>query len=309
MTAPLHLIGAPSSAGAYAPGQERAPAAIRAAGLLTILAARGIDVVDHGDVPGVRWHVDRAEPRAMNAAAAAGVARAVADEVALALADHGQVLVLGGDCTVELGTVAGATRDTDDVGLVYIDLDTDLNTPVSVEDGALDWMGVAHVLGLDHTSAALADVGPRSPMLRPDQVLFFADDNLTPFERATIDAREIAEVRLAEVAADPAGAARRVVDGWASGFERLLIHVDVDVLDFLDLPIAEETRRNRGLRFEQLTAALGVFVAAPNWVALTICEINPDHGEADGSTLRTFSEGLAEVLAGATGLRAAGDQG
>jgi arginase len=211
--------------------------------------------------------------------------------------------VLGGDCTVELGTVAGASLDSDDIGLVYIDLDTDLNTPGSVEDGALDWMGVAHLLGLDGTVPVLAGFGPRTPMLRADQVLLFADDNSTPFERKVIEERGIAEVRLAQVAADPVGTARAVVDGWARTFGRLLVHVDVDVLDYLDFPIAENTRRNAGLRFSQLVAVLRELVAAPNWATLTICEVNPDHGELDGSTLRTFSEGLADVLSASAGQR------
>ena len=232
----------------------------------------------------------------MNAEAAAGVARAVADRVAESLAEGASLLVLGGDCTVELGTIAGASVGTEDLGLVYIDLDTDLNTPESVEDGALDWMGVAHLLDLDGTVPVLAGIGPRTPMLRPDQVILFAGDSSTAFERRIIDERRIEEVRLARVAADPAGAARGVAEGWARRFGRLLVHVDVDVLDYLDLPIAEETRRNVGLRFPQLVAALRELLAAPNWVALTICEVNPDHGEPDGSTMRTFSEGLADVL-------------
>ena len=100
---------------------------------------------------------------------------------------------------------------------------------------------------------------------------------------------------------DPAGSARGVVDGWARRFERLLVHVDADVLDFLDFPIAEETRRYRGLRFEQLVAALRELVAAPNWTTLTICEVNPDH-DPDGSSMRRLSEALADVLSGAPGL-------
>jgi arginase len=300
----LDIIGAPSSAGAYSPGQERAPEALRAAGLLATLTERGIHVVDRGDVPGVRWRVDRANPRAMNAAAAAAVARAVAERVAASLAEDTPVLVVGGDCTVELGTVAGASRTGGELGLVYVDLDSDLNTPASVTDGALDWMGVAHLLGLADTVPSLADLGPRSPMLRPDQVLLFANDNATGFERQTIDQLGIIEIPLTQVAADPVGAARGVVEGWARGFERLLVHVDVDVLDFLDLPIAEETRRNRGLRLAQLIAALRVLVASPNWVALTICEVNPDHGELDGSTLRAFNTGLADALSGAIGITA-----
>jgi arginase len=293
----LMMVGAPSSAGAYAPGQERASAALRAAGLLHSLSAAGIPFDDLGDVPGFRWRPDSSHPRAMNAAAAAATAKAVADRVAPAFADQSPVLVLGGDCTVELGTVAGALRSSPSVGLVYIDLDTDLNTPESTLDGALDWMGVAHLLGLDGTLPELAAIGPRQPMLQPGQVLFFANDNVEPFEREVIQRLGIAEVRLAEVAAAPRSTAESVVTGWAGRFDRLLIHLDVDVLDFANMPLAENTRRNVGLRFDQLMAALRPFLHAPNWSALTVTELNPDHGESDGSTLQTFVRALVDALA------------
>lgn len=293
----LALIGAPSSAGAYAPGQEKAPTAFRAAGLPGFLAARGVIVDDHGDVSGFRWRADKVNPRAMNVSAAATVAKAVADRVASALAADAAVLVMGGDCTVELGTVAGALRETHSIGVVYIDLDTDLNTPQSTRDGALDWMGVAHMLGVTGTVPELAALGPRVPLLSPEQVLFFANDNVEPFERRVIDELGIAEVRLADVAADPSSAAEAVVCGWARQFERLLVHLDVDVLDYVDMPLAENCRRNVGLRFDQLMASLRPLLRAPNWTALTVCELNPDHGEIDGSTLRTFALALAEALA------------
>jgi arginase len=293
----LVIIGAPSSAGAYAPGQEKAPAALRAAGLLEFLSAGGITVDDLGDITEFRWRVDKAKSRAMNADAALMVARATAQRVASALAAGAAVLVLGGDCTVELGTVAGALRGTQSVGVVYIDLDTDLNTPESTRDGALDWMGVAHMLGVDGTVSDLAALGSRVPMLRPEQVLFFANDNVEPFERQVIEELGIGEVRLAEVAADPSSAARGVATGWARQFERLLVHLDLDVLDFVDMPLAENNRRNVGLRFDQLMAALRPLLCAPNWAALTVCELNPDHGESDGSTLRIFAEALADALA------------
>ena len=299
MTKPLTVIGAPSSAGAYGPGQEQAPDALRAAGLLTELRRLGVQVEDAGDVPGFRWQADPAHPRAMNVAPAARVARGVAQQVQAALDNNQRVLVLGGDCTIELGTVAGALAHGDSLGLVYIDLDTDLNTPASTADGALDWMGVAHLLALPDCRPELTRLGPRAPMLRPDQVHFFANDNVKPFEREVIDRHGMAETRLAAVAADPAEAARAVVQGWAANFERLLVHLDADVLDFADFPLAENTRRNWGLRFEQLILALGPFLAAPNFSALTLSEINPDHGAADGSTLRDFVKELARVLASA----------
>lgn len=299
----LCLIGAPSSAGAYAPGQERAPAALRAAGLPDRLRYLGIDVHDLGDTESFRWQTDRNNPRAMNAPAVARAARSTANLVEKALGDGGAVLVLGGDCTVELGTVAGALRSSGDLGLVYIDLDTDLNTPASTTDGALDWMGVAHMLAVPDTLGELVEIGPRAPLLRPDQLLYFAIDNVEPFERQLIDELGIEHVTLAQVAAEPASAAERVVSGWARRFERLLVHLDLDVLDFADMPLAENTRRHVGLKFDQLVAALRVFLAAPNWTALTVCELNPDHGASDGSTLRTFIAALSDAVAAAPRFR------
>jgi arginase len=224
MSTPLAIIGVPSSAGAYAPGQEKAPGALRAAGLLESLREAGVTAEDRGDVRGFRWRADRANPRAMNVDAVARIAKATANRVAAALAEGMAVLVLGGDCTVELGTVAGALTETDSIGLIYIDLDTDLNTPESTEDGALDWMGVAHMLGITGTLPDLVGVGPRTPLLDPEQILFFASGNSKPFERRIIASHGLAEVTLETVASDPEGAARSVRDGWGRRFQHLLIH-------------------------------------------------------------------------------------
>src|SRR5918994_6883238 len=117
----LALIGAPSSAGAYAPGQEKAPAAFRRHGLVSALVESGLRLNDRGDIPSFRWRPDPQRPKAMNLDAVRRAAAAVADRVGHALADGEAVLVLGGDCTVELGTEAGALRDEHSVGLIYID--------------------------------------------------------------------------------------------------------------------------------------------------------------------------------------------
>lgn len=298
MPKPLTIIGAPSSAGAYGPGQEKTPQALRSAGLIEYLTTSGITVEDLGDVQGFRWRADRKNLRAMNADAVARVAGTLAKRMAPAVTKEHPLLILGGDCTIELGTVAGVLKSTENIGLVYIDLDTDLNTPESTNDGALDWMGVAHMLGIKGTVPALTKLGTRLPMLNPDQLLFFAHDNVKPFEQNIIDDYHISEVRLQEVVANPSKAAHYVVKKWAAPFDRLLIHLDVDVLDYIDMPLAENYyRRHRGLRFNQLMEALRILLQAPNWAALTITEINPDHGESDGSTLRTFARALSKVLA------------
>jgi arginase len=116
--------------------------------------------------------------------------------------------------------------------------------------------------------------------------------------------RAIANIPAVKVRADPVGAAQEAGQ-WARRFKHLLVHLDADVLDYLDLPLAENTRRNEGLRFDQLMSALPVLISSPNWAALTVCEVNPDHGEADGSTLRVFADGLADAISSAARLHAA----
>ena len=120
MPKPLSVIGVPRSAGAYAPGQEKTPAALREAGLLAMLKERGVTVQDCGDHPRFRWHPDKGNPSAMNLDTVVETARETARRVSKAMLDDTAVLVLGGDCTVGVGTVGGGAGAGGRVGLVYI---------------------------------------------------------------------------------------------------------------------------------------------------------------------------------------------
>jgi arginase len=298
MTRPLGVIGVPSSAGAYAPGQEQAPRALRDAGLLAQLEAAGFAIIDHGDAPVWRWQPDRDSPRAQNAAAVAACAAATAERVRIALAAGDWPLVLGGDCTVGVGTLAGHLPDEGRVGLVYLDLHADLNTPETVIDGALDWMGVAHLLGEPSATPGLRDFGPRTPLLDDDQIVLLGFDavHATAGELDRVERRRLAAVPVHEVAAAPAGAAAQALSPL-QGCDRLVVHFDVDVIDFTDAPLSENTGRNIGLTQDQAFAALGAVLADPRVSALTITELNPKHGAEDGTTLTIFAENLVAVLA------------
>jgi arginase len=106
----LGLLGVPSSAGAFAPGQEKAPRALRQMGLVTNLTAAGVTVVDHGDSPLWRWQPDQSLPAAQNLEVVAAQARETASRVR-EIVRLGQIpLVLGGDCTIELGWWPGTCR-------------------------------------------------------------------------------------------------------------------------------------------------------------------------------------------------------
>jgi arginase len=290
----LNIIGAASSAGAYAPGQERAPAAFRRHGLAKALTSRGRAIRDHGDVASFRWRPDPSRPQAMNLEAVRHACDLVASRVATAIAAQEDVLVLGGDCTLELGTVAGANRAGARTGLVYIDFDADLNTP-GTSDGALDWTGVAHLLDLPGCEPSLASLGPTRPMIAPDQFLYFGVGNITPPETAAIRDRAIKVISREEAVSDIEAAAARAAE-WAARFDCVLIHFDADVLSFIDFPIAENVRRRDGLKLEQAALALKRLSGLPQWRGLTITEINPDHAPDEAAAFARLNGVLTEAL-------------
>ncbi len=296
MTA-LTVLGVPTSAGAFAPGQERAPAALREAGLLTALGERGVEVRDVGDSPVWRWRPDRERPRAQNLDAVAAIARDTAERVEAALGD-GPLLVLGGDCSIELGVLSGHLAQDTSVGLVYLDLHPDLNTPESVVEGTFDWMGMAHALGVEGAAPELAGIGPRRPLLGDDQVLFlgYGPERARPFELDQIVRRGLAAIPVDTVAADPEAAAGRALD-FASRFDRLLVHFDVDVVDFNDAQLSEDAVRGDGLTLDAAMRALRVLASSERLSAVTVTEINPFHGDEEGRTLRQFADMLADCLA------------
>ena len=298
------LIGVPTSAGAFAPGQEQAPAALRAAGLVAALESAGLEVEERGDREVWRWRPDRDEPRAQNAAMVAAIARETAERVGAFVADSetkaptAVTLVLGGDCTVGVGTVAGQLMGGGDVGLLYFDTHADLNVPASVPEGALDWMGMAHMLAEPGARPELVWVGPRAPLLRDDQVLLFGwgPEQATEFERAAIERRRLERSAVDEVAADPEGAAARALASLEARCDRLVVHFDVDVVDFTETPLSENWGRNEGLPFATALAALRVLLASPRLAALTITELNPDHVEEGSEAIEQLVEAVAASL-------------
>lgn len=290
MVATLRVLGAPTSMGAFAPGQEDAPAALRSAGLLDRLRAAGVDVDDAGDLPRQRWTPDPNRPDAQNVAAVADITRRLATRVEQLDADR-PLLVLGGDCSVELGVAAGHTHKPGTVGLIYLDLHADLNTPTTTDQGALDWMVVSHLIGA-------ATAVPGAAVLDAGQVHYVGVDQnrLTPGERDLLAEHDLAVTSAQRIRRDPVGAAHEAREAMA-GFDQLLVHFDVDLIDFNDLPLSENAGRAQGLPLDPVMAALTELLRAPNLSALTVTELNPHHGAEDGSTLTRFVDGLVGALA------------
>jgi arginase len=293
------VIGVPTSAAAFAPGQEAAPQALREAGLVQRLHEHGVAVQDHGDREGWRWRPDRENRHAQNLGQVVEIVSDTARRVADVAGSGELTLVLGGDCTVGIGTIAGHSADGQRPRVVYFDAHADLNVPASVRAGTLDWMGMAHMLGEQGACTELVHVGPRVPLLEPDRVLLLGWDEVQsePHERAAIERLGMQVIPASEVAAGPATAAARALALLETPDEPLLVHFDVDVIDFTDTPLSENWGRNEGIPYDAAATALRTLLGSPSLAGLTITELNPDHVEAGSGSVERLARDVADGFA------------
>jgi arginase len=273
MTRRVSILGVPTTAGSHNPGQEKAPAAWRAAGLVDGLRQAGLDVEDRGDLPVARF---RSVPPV-----------------------DGLRDVLGGDCTITLGVLAGSGEG----GLVYFDGDADLSTPENTDSAVADTMGMTHLLG--GGSPALSGLGARRPLLRTDQVVLFG---FSPAELDTGQWTELASRHLyaapaPAVRADPAGQARAALAYLTRRTSSYLVHFDVDVLHTGLFPLANFPHF-AGLTLDEAGVCLSEFTAHEKFGGLVITEVNPDH-DPDGQLIGTLARVVTGALAGEAAARSA----
>src|SRR5262249_25006627 len=153
------------------------------------------------------------------------------------------------------------------------------NIPTSTTDGALDWMGLAHMLAIDGTREPLRDAGPATPLLRPSDVVLLGYDarHTTTHERETIGRLALTGQAMSDLQADPSTAAAAALHGLAD-HATLAVHFDVDLINFLDAPLSENIERDHGATLDQALQALAVLMTDERVRAVTITELNPDHG-------------------------------
>ena len=300
----LSVVAVPSSAGAFAPGQERAPDVFRGGGLERHLSDHGIAVEAWLEVDGFTWRPDRESRRAQHVEEVRRVALETAARVETLLGAGRRALVLGGDCTVGIGSVAGAVGAGREVALIYLDRHADLNTPQSVPDGALDWMGMSQILDARGAIEPISGAFGARPLLEPSRVVITGAQEpiWTPWEREEAERLGVLRVGFDAICGDPGAAAAKALDLLGDGWDTLLVHFDVDLLDFIDAPYSENVEnRNSGPSLEQAAEALGVLCSDPRFAALTVTEVNPAHAASDDPGLAR----LAETLASAWGRAAA----
>jgi len=289
----IALIGAPSSAAAFSMGSEKAPAALRTAGLAEKLQAAGYEVVDHGDCAPRLFADDDEHRRARNLAEIVAGLNDLKVRAELAVKSGGLVLVLGGDCAQVIGLLTGARRYHKHVNLLWFDRDADLNTPASTPSGRIDGMVVAHIIGKG--APELVRFWSEAPLVREPDVTLFGLERLDPPEQEFLAKSPMRHIHAGDIQSKGASkAAHEALAQVHADAREFVLHLDVDVIAQDDFP-AVNVPGSGGLRFDDVRASFIEFVKHKNLLGLDVAQYNPDK-DPDGSGAKKIVDLLVEAL-------------
>jgi len=289
----IALIGAPSSAAAFAPGTEKSPAALRAAGLLERLQSAGYEVTDYGDCPPRLFADDEEHRRARNLPAIVAALNDLKIHAEIAIKSGALVLVLGGDCAQSIGLLTGARRYYKHINLLWFDRDADLNTPASTPSGRIDGMVVADIIG--RGAPELVRFWGESPLVREPDVLLFGIERLDPPEREFLNKSPLRHVSASEIQSKGASAAaNEALAHLHADAREFVLHLDLDVIAQEEFS-AVNVPGSGGLRFEDVRVALSEFARHKNLLGLSVAQYNPDK-DPDGRGAKKVVDLLVEAL-------------
>ncbi len=297
----IGLVGVPYNSSGTVDGVALAPAALRTRGLVEALRAIA-DVDDRGDISIAPGGPARDPVSAIIAAGtAAAMSKAVSAAVRSVLDDGRLPLVIGGDCPILFGCLAGAMSASRQVGLLYLDGHEDAYPPTASTTGELADMDLGLLLGHNREglplflNAAIPTIAPREVAILGardstdiaavgvsslrDEVAYFVDD-------VTLSGSSDAVMRAALRHLGPAKLP------W--------LHVDLDVLSTTALA-AIDYPQTGGLDWSALEiACIEAFRSPPGPLGWDVTIYNPELDPSGVGANRIISF-VADVLGGVTG--------
>ena len=274
---PVSILGVPLGYGASMAGVDMGPAALRVARLNQRIAELGYEVNDLGDL---RLERPKVQPQATEKLKylkeITNACERLADEVHDILTSGAFPIVLGGDHSIAIGSIAGAAafckRRNDELGLVWFDAHADMNTADTTPSGNIHGMPLAVLLG--RGPRELTGVGGFSPKLNPKYCAHVGARDIDRGERELIrelgirffTMREIDERGMSTCMDEAIAIASGASGGYAVTF-------DVDALDPGDAP-GSGTLVRGGLTYREAHLGMEKIAEAGGMVSLEVVEIN-----------------------------------
>lgn len=272
------IIGVPMDFGASRRGVDMGPSAIRIAQVGQRLRAMGYDVVDRGNVEvQVRESLSEPNSKAKFRNEIAEILKRL-KEMTKAAVKNGEIpLVLGGDHSIALGSVAGIAEhyhsQGKQIGVVWLDAHADINTPDTTVSGNVHGMPVAHLMGLG--DEVLLSVSSMRPIVDPRKVALVGLRDLDEGEKETIKSRgvhaftmrDIDELGMREVMKRAIAIATNGTDGFHLSFD----------MDFMDPSVAPGvgTPVAGGATFREGHLAVEMASDSGKMISMEVTEVNP----------------------------------
>jgi arginase len=267
--------GVPLALGAGRRGVDMGPSAIRYAGINERLAQLGHNVRDLGNIPvplAEQCEPPASDERLRYLESIVAVNRELSRRIATVVAEGALPLVLGGDHSLAIGSVGGATSGRR-AGLIWVDAHADFNTPDTTPSGNIHGMSLAALVGRGHN--ALAHMHGPTPLLRPADVALVGVRDIDLRERETLRASGLHIFTMHDI--DRRGMASVMDDAImrvSAGTAGFYVSFDLDVLDPTEAP-GVGTPVLGGISYREAHLAMELVAASGRLIGLDLVEVNP----------------------------------
>ena len=226
---PINIFGVPMDLGQNRRGVDMGPSAIRYAGLQQRLQSLGLKVQDSGNIPvpiieQVR-HLSH-DDHMHNAGAIASVCQRTYEAVRKSLAAGEQAVVLGGDHSVALGSVAASLDANESVGVLWIDAHGDFNTPDITPSGNVHGMVVTSLMGMCPPPLLIGELH-----LQADKIVMIGTRDLDPAEKVAIRQAGVKVMSMSEIDENGMAEVLRAALRALGPVENIHVSFDMDSLD------------------------------------------------------------------------------
>lgn len=182
---PLSIIGVSLDLGQSRRGVNMGPSAIRYAGVVERLEAIGHGVVDEGDIQiDAGLQAENSDSKLKNLKEVVQTNQKLAQKVESVLMEERFPLVLGGDHSVAIGTLAGLATKYKNLGVIWYDAHADMNTDKTSPSGNIHGMPLAVSMGLG--DERLVNLHHEGQKVRPENVIIIGARSIDPGERELI---------------------------------------------------------------------------------------------------------------------------
>lgn len=193
----ISLIGVPIDFGQMRRGVDMGASAIRYAGVVERLEAIGHTVVDEGDIHVPNVATLEIHPKLRNLGAVVESCSLLAQHVKEAVEKKKFPLVLGGDHSIAIGTLAGLAYHYKNLGVIWYDAHADMNTEETSPTGNIHGMPLAVAMGLGH--AKLTSIGGEQPKIKAENLVIIGARSVDAGERKLIKEKGIKVYSMHEI--------------------------------------------------------------------------------------------------------------